>query len=325
MTTIYKISGYVRWDAKGDVITGSKGGGSYTPPVVSSGLDGAGAAGRVAYWLDENTLTNDDNLTYEVDSAGRGTLSVPNILGIGDSAGENTELRLWGDIIYLSASSWDANSVIMLADNSMLSPGAQNLVFIQTPLATVNNPRGSALNIVASDGYTGGGGNCGGGSLSLYSGNSYGADEGGHIGISAGYGHDSGGAGGSISIHAGDGSSDNPVGIGPGGQVEIISGTASNGLAGDILIQTGKNLTNNVYGHIYLGNGSSYGVLPAKSSETNVVYYDPATGKLSYGAGGGSGDSLWEEDSNGDLVPISVGKDVRTHGDSYANDFILIP
>jgi hypothetical protein len=36
------------------------------------------------------------------------------------------------------------------------------------------------------------------------------------------------------------------------------------------------------YGDIYFGDGYD-GYLPAKSSETNVVYYDPATGKLSYG------------------------------------------
>ena len=37
-----------------------------------------------------------------------------------------------------------------------------------------------------------------------------------------------------------------------------------------------------IRGNIYLGNGST-GYLPAKSAETNVVYYDTATGKLSYG------------------------------------------
>jgi hypothetical protein len=69
MTTVYKISGYVRWDAKGDVITGSKGGGSYTPPVSSGGLDGSGVAGQVAVWLDENTLIGEDPM-WQVDSTG---------------------------------------------------------------------------------------------------------------------------------------------------------------------------------------------------------------------------------------------------------------
>ena len=37
-------------------------------------------------------------------------------------------------------------------------------------------------------------------------------------------------------------------------------------------------------GNIYLGNRDSFGSLPAKTSETNIVYYNPTTGKLSYGA-----------------------------------------
>jgi hypothetical protein len=78
MTTIYKISGYVRWDAKGDVITGSKGGGSYTPPVSSSGLDGSGVTGQVAFWLDENTLISDHGLSYDSTTE---TLFIANIKG----------------------------------------------------------------------------------------------------------------------------------------------------------------------------------------------------------------------------------------------------
>jgi hypothetical protein len=59
------------------------------------------------------------------------------------------------------------------------------------------------------------------------------------------------------------------------------------GHGGNVYLYGGSSVSSS-RGNIYLGSGSS-GYLPAKGSETNVVYYDTATGKLSYGAAGGSG------------------------------------
>lgn len=59
------------------------------------------------------------------------------------------------------------------------------------------------------------------------------------------------------------------------------------GHGGNVYVYGGSSVSSS-RGNIYLGSGSS-GYLPAKGSETNVVYYDTATGKLSYGTVGGSG------------------------------------
>lgn len=57
------------------------------------------------------------------------------------------------------------------------------------------------------------------------------------------------------------------------------------GHGGDVYIYGGSSISS-ARGNIYFGD-SSYGYLPAKGSETNVVYYDTATGKLSYGVPSG--------------------------------------
>lgn len=53
------------------------------------------------------------------------------------------------------------------------------------------------------------------------------------------------------------------------------------GHGGNVYVYGGSSVSSS-RGNIYLGSGSS-GYLPARGSETNVVYYDTATGKLSYG------------------------------------------
>ena len=64
------------------------------------------------------------------------------------------------------------------------------------------------------------------------------------------------------------------------GNLELLAGDGSGtGNGGDIFIYGGAGV---VRGDIYFGSGSA-GYLPAKSSETNVVYYNTSTGKLSYG------------------------------------------
>jgi hypothetical protein len=95
-TPIYKISEYIDWNSKSPIAAIYSDGGSVNPPITA-GLDGVGTAGQVSFWQDGNTLTGDDGLTYELDSSGVGTLGVSRITGLGDSAGENTELFIYSD------------------------------------------------------------------------------------------------------------------------------------------------------------------------------------------------------------------------------------
>lgn len=70
-----------------------------------------------------------------------------------------------------------------------------------------------------------------------------------------------------------------------GYHISITGGEAyysGNNNGGNIYIYGGNPTGSGTRGNVYLGNGSS-GHLPAKTSETNVVYYDPSTGLLSYG------------------------------------------
>jgi hypothetical protein len=57
---------------------------------------------------------------------------------------------------------------------------------------------------------------------------------------------------------------------------------------GDLFIHGGLAGSGGVNGNIYFGTGAA-GWLPAKTSETNVVYYNTGTGLLSYGASGAGG------------------------------------
>jgi hypothetical protein len=176
--------------------------------------------------------------------------------------------------IYLAASGLNGNSVIIIGDNSELPIPGQNLVIIQTPPASANNPDGAGLYLYSSEGYSTGGK---GGEICFYAGTGYGFNPGGNIVFYAGGSSDTG-AGGFLSFIAGDG-------IEKGGGIEIRTGNcdSNTNLAGDLLIFTGINNAG-TRGGIYLGNRDSFGALPAKTSETNIVYYNPSTGKLSYGA-----------------------------------------
>lgn len=63
------------------------------------------------------------------------------------------------------------------------------------------------------------------------------------------------------------------------------------GNGGNLYIRPGAGGVSGSAGSIFIGSGS-VGYLPAKTSETNAVYYDTTTGKLSYGVpAGGSGDT----------------------------------
>jgi hypothetical protein len=67
-----------------------------------------------------------------------------------------------------------------------------------------------------------------------------------------------------------------------GGNLSLKGGHGEIG-GGNVYIYGGDFDSAGVEGNIYLGDGNE-GKLPAKTSETNIVYYDPTTGKLSYGA-----------------------------------------
>jgi hypothetical protein len=64
---------------------------------------------------------------------------------------------------------------------------------------------------------------------------------------------------------------------------------------GDVYIYPGQLAGAGADGNIYLGIPGGSGELPARGSETNIVYYDTTTGKLSYGtvSAGGGGDVSW--------------------------------
>lgn len=75
-----------------------------------------------------------------------------------------------------------------------------------------------------------------------------------------------------------------------GGDLTLAGGPQSGtggGHGGNVYIYGGSSVSS-TRGNVYLGSGSA-GYLPAKGSETNVVYYDTATGKLSYGTASSGG------------------------------------
>lgn len=86
-----------------------------------------------------------------------------------------------------------------------------------------------------------------------------------------------GGAGTSVDVH--------------GTNVVFKGGNAwstGNNNGGSLYLHGGDPNGSGLRGDVYFGDGSN-GYLPAKSAETNVVYYDTTTGKLSYGTvSGGS-------------------------------------
>lgn len=72
--------------------------------------------------------------------------------------------------------------------------------------------------------------------------------------------------------------------------IEIFTGDNSAGAAGDLTLGAGSGTSSGgnvyfnrdtTYGNFYFGTGGA-GQLPAAGAETNVVYYDPTTGKISY-------------------------------------------
>ena len=71
-----------------------------------------------------------------------------------------------------------------------------------------------------------------------------------------------------------------------GGDPYLLNETDLDG--GNLYLYGGGYLGLGLRGNIFFGDGNE-GMLPAKSAETNIVYYDEATGKLSYGAAGSGG------------------------------------
>lgn len=78
-----------------------------------------------------------------------------------------------------------------------------------------------------------------------------------------------------------------------GGDTYLAGGNQTGtggGHGGNVYIYGGSSVSS-TRGNVYIGSGSA-GYLPARAAETNVVYYDTATGKLSYGTVAGGSDPV---------------------------------
>lgn len=63
-------------------------------------------------------------------------------------------------------------------------------------------------------------------------------------------------------------------------------------------------LVGELYAVTYDSSGNTTGALPEATTETDVVYYDPTTGKMSYGASSGvGGSSLWTDGGENIITP----------------------
>lgn len=120
--------------------------------------------------------------------------------------------------------------------------------------------------------------------------------------------------GGSLYLEAGQGDED-------GGHIYITAGRGENNDGGNVYIQTSWGDMDR--GNIYFGDGAGNNTLPAASTgDDYVIRYNPTTGKLSYGTGGGTGDTYWQEDSIGDLSTVTAGAGV-TIGDINIKNFTI--
>lgn len=110
--------------------------------------------------------------------------------------------------------------------------------------------------------------------------------------ITASHSVNSGGTGYSLTW-TGGGSSSSVTATHYGGNLTLKGGDQSGtggGHGGDVFIYGGSSVSS-TRGNVYIGSGSA-GYLPARAAETNVVYYDTATGKLSYGTVAGGSDPV---------------------------------
>lgn len=90
----------------------------------------------------------------------------------------------------------------------------------------------------------------------------------------------------------------------------------------DLRLYPGLAYTGGVNGNIYLGTGSA-GYLPEKVSETDIIYYDSTTGKISYGAAPTSGTNYWQR--SGTLITTATaGDDLQIDGDVWLNAAVYI-
>jgi len=80
---------------------------------------------------------------------------------------------------------------------------------------------------------------------------------------------------------------------------------------GHIYMYPGQLSSGGVDGSLYFGDGTSIGGLAARSSETNVIYYDTTTGLLTYGSPTASG--YWT-DGGTYLIPTTAGDSIKTDG-----------
>jgi len=162
-------------------------------------------------------------------------------------------LSIMSGITFISGST----RVIKIEDKTTAGSGSDTQILGQTTTYSVAWAAGGALKLYGGNGNNVGGGGGDGGTTVVRGGAGGNADEG------------SGGGGGSVQIIGGVGG---------------LSESSSDGLGGDVFIYGGTGAST---GNVYFGTGSA-GRLPS-SSTANVVYYDSATGRISYGAPAGAG------------------------------------
>jgi hypothetical protein len=127
-TPIYKITEYVNWKGTSPIFSGaSAGGGVVIPEPAGGGLDGSGAAGQIAFWLDNNTVVGDEGLTYNVDSSGEGELIINGIVTFND-----------GSVGTLPAKTSEAYVVYYNVSTGKISYGSNNAGGVSLTGATDN-------------------------------------------------------------------------------------------------------------------------------------------------------------------------------------------
>lgn len=111
-----------------------------------------------------------------------------------------------------------------------------------------------------------------------------------------------------------------------GGWDLTIKGGAAYGVGtngGNLYLYGGTPNGAGTRGKVYLGNGTSIGGLSARSSETNVVYYDTTTGLLTYGATPAS-TSYWQRNTTV-LSPVTAGDSVELNLIAAPNGTVSAP
>jgi hypothetical protein len=316
LSALADAGGYLYNDGSGNLSWSALGGGGDVSKV------GTPVANQVAIWTGDGTLKGSPKFTFdETTVIVDGIISAPAgvtkhlIVGAGDALGDagtdagDLILRAGNGIIADAAS--DPGAVYVVPGSGVSN---ESSIYLGENASTFNfvtiEPRGTQADISVVLASKGAGtisigkvSNTGsayiyGNVVSLYSTNIY-----------------VGAAGTGIISPA-------PKTVGVGSGIRLLGGTttAAGAKGGDVLIYGGGGGAGASRGDIFLGTGAA-GYLPAKGAETDVVYYNTATGKLSYGAGGG-GSSNWTAGDVGFITPVVGGNGITVDGVYIKDDVI---